>query len=421
MGQLGLLELNGQNKSPLPRCLPGLNHIVVRSLSCGAYHTALLDEHGIAFTFGSNEKGQLGIGSLPLSVSEKIIREPQRIELQCSSKRFDRDSQIRQCCCGFDFTILLSCDGTVLCFGNGDSGQLGLGYNARENQPRSSASPKRVSSLNHAKISLVAVGDSHSLFLSAEGRVFSCGKHTFGRLGLGEVDASINQKILACTPRKVSFTVQCEDGTDAASQVIGAVYAGAAASFAISSSGNVFAWGSNRYGALGLGHNSDVFVPTTISAFDEIELRTIAVGSDHCCFLSWNGNLYVAGSGRKGRLGLPRASLSNAMTSDEDPNNMALNEPFLLEYFPSVSCSVDFIAVGGAHSFALCLDEGIKTGGEMRGIPSDSRSIAIGDGITDPEAQKDAVHGPLKTGTWHEFRVQTRDILEKIAEPAAIL
>ena len=123
--------------------------------------------------------------------------------------------------------------------------------------------------------------------------------------------------------------------------------------------------------------------------------------------------MYVAGSGRKGRLGLPRASLSNAMTSDEDPNNMALNEPFLLEYFPSVSCSVDFIAVGGAHSFALCLDEGIKTGGEMRGIPSDSRSIAIGDGITDPEAQKDAVHGPLKTGTWHEFRVQTRDIFGK--------
>ena len=91
-------------------------------------------------------------------------------------------------------------------------------------------------------ISLVAVGDFHSLF-ECEGRVFRAGS-TLLDAGLGEVDASINQKILACTPRKVSFIVQCEDGTDAASQVIGAVHAGAAASFAISSSGNVFAWGS---------------------------------------------------------------------------------------------------------------------------------------------------------------------------------
>ena len=72
LGQLGRLELDANHRSPLPRLIPGLNHIAVRSVSCGAYHTALTDEIGDLWTFGSNEKGQLGIGNLPLTALEKL-------------------------------------------------------------------------------------------------------------------------------------------------------------------------------------------------------------------------------------------------------------------------------------------------------------------------------------------------------------
>ena len=134
MGQLGLLELNGQNKSPLPRCLPGLNHIVVRSLSCGAYHTALLTNTG-AFTFGSRKRASWESAVCHL-VCQKITRTTKDIIVMLVEEIRQRQSN-STVLLWIDFTILLSCDGTVLCFGNGDSGQLGLGHNARENQPRS--------------------------------------------------------------------------------------------------------------------------------------------------------------------------------------------------------------------------------------------------------------------------------------------
>jgi alpha-tubulin suppressor-like RCC1 family protein len=422
LGQLGRLELDANHRSPLPRLIPGLNHIAVRSVSCGAYHTALTDEIGDLWTFGSNEKGQLGIGNLPLTALEKIVRDPQKVVIAASSG----NSRTQQCCCGFDFTVVLLHDGGVRSFGNGESGQLGLGYDANKKHPKSSSSPKSVPALSHARISLVAVGDSHSLFLSADGRVFACGKHSFGRLGLGKADADVeeNSNPKASVPRRVHFNpkqryekkdnINGDHVEDVV--VIGAIYAGAAASFAVSSSGSVFAWGSNTFGALGLAHQNDVHIPTMIPAFAEIDVRTISVGSDHCCFLSWTGNVYVAGSSRRGRLGLHRDTLCEAVPSGND-GDIALNEPFLLEYFPTLGLSVDYIAVGGAHSFAACFirqhgDSRLSVG-ELRGILSSERSIAIGKGISDPAAQKDAVFGPKKTQTWHEFIVQIRDAFGK--------
>ena len=445
-GQLGQIELHAKNSKQVcsvPHIIPGLNHIAVKSISCGAYHTAILDENGSLWTFGSNEKGQLGLGTLPLDATEKSVREPQKVRVT---------PQILQCCCGFNFTLILDDQGVASSFGDGSSGQLGHGYDTRENKPRSSSSPEQISALRHAKIAKIAAGDAHSCFLSVDGRVFTCGKHTFGRLGLGEADSKVEEfsNPKASVPRRVHWKdygheenkfmvsldqnsngdISCDETSNSlqdAIDVAGCIFAGAASTFVILSSGAVLAWGSNSFGSLGLNHYDDVYTPTLVKAFAEIDMRAISIGSDHCCFLSWTGNVYVTGCPRRGRLGLSRDLICHALNISSDLSrgsyeaclNTGLSKPYLLEHFPTLGLTVDQICVGGAHSFAVSLGNVSSSSSSMqkvqqlRGVPLARCCVAFGDGIAALGCQEGAVHGPVKTQTWQEFYIQTRDIFGK--------
>ncbi|XP_023267158.1 probable E3 ubiquitin-protein ligase HERC4 [Seriola lalandi dorsalis] len=81
------------------------------------------------------------------------------------------------------------------------------------------------------------------------------------------------------------------------------VAAGGEQSFALSVSGGVFGWGRNDRGQLGLGDTTDRHTPTPVHYLNNRKIIHISCGKDHTAVLTKDGAVFTFGSGQYGQLG----------------------------------------------------------------------------------------------------------------------
>ncbi|XP_036407759.1 probable E3 ubiquitin-protein ligase HERC3 [Megalops cyprinoides] len=81
------------------------------------------------------------------------------------------------------------------------------------------------------------------------------------------------------------------------------ISAGGDQSFALSSSGAVFGWGKNNTGQLGLGDMEDRYCPTPVDSLNLKRTVSISCGEEHTAILNKGGLVFTFGSGRYGQLG----------------------------------------------------------------------------------------------------------------------
>ncbi|XP_069019067.1 probable E3 ubiquitin-protein ligase HERC3 isoform X1 [Embiotoca jacksoni] len=81
------------------------------------------------------------------------------------------------------------------------------------------------------------------------------------------------------------------------------IAAGGERSFALSVSGGVFGWGGNDCGQLGLGDTTDRNTPTSVHCLNTKKTIRISCGKDHTAVLTKQGAVFTFGSGRHGQLG----------------------------------------------------------------------------------------------------------------------
>ncbi|NXL87493.1 HERC5 ligase, partial [Alectura lathami] len=81
------------------------------------------------------------------------------------------------------------------------------------------------------------------------------------------------------------------------------IAAGGAHSVAVSLSGAVYSWGKNNFGQLGLGHTEDRDCPSYIKALEHWKTVFISCGADHTAVLSKDGLVCTFGAGGAGQLG----------------------------------------------------------------------------------------------------------------------
>ena len=171
-------------------------------------------------------------------------------------------------------------------FGANSSGQLGQGTNSSPLTaglcyPWSPSSPPVVA---------VAAGDDHGLVLLADGTVLACGQNNHGQLGLGA----------ASMPVTGLKQVQLPSGSIAMK-----IAAGHAFSLVLLSTGDVYAFGVNDWGQLGLGPaflNSDVATPTQIGF--PTQVSEIAAGYRHSLVLDCKAAVWAFGNNEHGELGI---------------------------------------------------------------------------------------------------------------------
>ena len=247
-----------------PTRIPSLQNI--KSIDCGLYHTVCLDYNGVVFTIGTNMDGQLG-------VENDLYRThvPQLL---------DSLPPIKQISCGASFTICVCESGDVYAFGSNDTGQLGLGN-------YSGKSPLQIECLSN--IDFVACGSFHAICKSYSGEIFAWGSNDKGQLG-------INKKSY-----KKTKPVKCNDWPN---NVVD-IKCGERHTLVLTSNQEVFSCGSGYYGQLGRdGINNKYFAPSLQIIEGLKEIIRIECGITHSFCIDINNELYVFGDNKYGQLGL---------------------------------------------------------------------------------------------------------------------
>ncbi|XP_029411874.1 protein RCC2 [Nannospalax galili] len=237
-------------------CLSGIRVRTVVSGSCAA-HSLLITTEGKLWSWGRNEKGQLGHGDT------KRVEAPRLIEALSQEA-------IVLAACGRNHTLALTETGSVFAFGENKMGQLGLG-----NQTDAVPSPAQIM-YNGQPITKMACGAEFSMIMDCKGNLYSFGCPEYGQLGHnsdGKFIARAQRIEYDCelVPRRVAiFIEKTKDGQilPVPNVVVRDVACGANHTLVLDSQKRVFSWGFGGYGRLGHAEQKDEMVPRLVKLFD---------------------------------------------------------------------------------------------------------------------------------------------------------
>jgi alpha-tubulin suppressor-like RCC1 family protein len=268
-GELGV-DSSGEG-TPTPVDQPALVDVATgtrfKSVAAGGAHTLGLTSDGQVEAWGANREGQLGDGTTGESDVPVAVDAPDGVAFAAVAA-------------GSSHSLALSTDGQVYAWGSGLLGQLGDGSNADSLTPAPIHAPAGLT------FTAVAAGGDHSLALTSTGAVYAWGANFDGQLGNGTTTSS-NVPIPSTAPAGVTFT---------------AIAAGTGYSLALTSSGEVYAWGFNGSGQLGDGTNTSRRIMTAVSLPAGVTITAIACGADHSLAISSTGDVYEWGSNVFGQL-----------------------------------------------------------------------------------------------------------------------
>lgn len=282
-----------------------------KHIAAGKSHILVISTNGELFAAGKNTSGQLGIGTyVNSSVLEKVGTKTDWVQVFAAG----------------DQSYALDSEKNVYAWGFNNYGQLGVGKNDNNiNVPTKVA--------GETKWKKIAGGEFHALGISETNELFSWGRNTTGQLGLGYNSSSKNT-----SPIKI-------EGNTWTDIACGNMFSGA-----INSSGELYTWGLNNYGQLGIGNTSSRNQPTKVN-IDFVS--SISFGGYHSFAVSSdNGEnkVYCWGRNNEAQLGLGSTTPA-AYTSPTQNSKLSL---------------VETIISGELSSFAIITEENTSnTGSEI--------------------------------------------------------
>ena len=205
-GQLGLGDnLYKEN-------LTKIENLKAKQISLSKYHTVILDMENNVWVCGLNKFGQLGLGD-----SKDRYIPTQIIGLKA-----------HQILAKEEYTLFIDLENNIRVCGR-----------AYTNIP--------VVKFSGMKVKQISAGHSHIVMIDMKNNVLTYGRGWFGELGLGILD------VFGCIdfPKHIALKAQ-------------QIFASDNSTVVIDMENNVWAFGHNRYGRLGLGDENDRNIPTKI-------------------------------------------------------------------------------------------------------------------------------------------------------------
>ena len=325
-GQLGAGRTSPGSDVPVSVKLPARTRVI--AITVGGHHSLAVTSTGQVLAWGLNVDGELGDGKTThrsgppkarLDVDSTLsggalvrVRLPAGTKVtavaaadahSCSNTSFDGG-----------YSLALTSTGRVLAWGDNRYGQLGDGKTAQSDVPVSVKLPAG------SNVTAIAAGGYHSLAVTSTGQVLAWGDNAHGQLGDGKT-AQSDVPVFVKLPAETKMT---------------AIAAGCYHSLAVTSTGQVLAWGDNAFGQLGNGSTTRSDVPVTVKLPAGSKVTAIAAGGYHSLAVTSTGQVLAWGDNAHGQLG------DGSTTHSDVPVTVKLR-----------GTQVTAVAAGNDHSLAL--------------------------------------------------------------------
>ena len=342
-GQLG----NRTTSRKPPVGVEGLGG-AVEAVSAGGWHTCAVTASGGVQCWGSNNDGQIG------------NNDDQRLTPDGARYVFDLYTEAAAVGSGNYHACAVTDTGSVKCWGQNDSGQVGDGTTETRVAPVE---------IDPGGVAVsVTGGGSHSCAMLDEGSMTCWGENGSGQIGNGSTDDALTPSAVTGLASNATFACagvshscalldtggvmcwgandegQLGNGTTTPSSVpvvVAGLTAGATAlacgknhSCAVQE-GGVKCWGNNEFGSLGNGGTEDQLEPTAVSDPGD-DVIAIGCGDEHSCAILESGDVVCWGANTDNGLG--------------DGTFVNSSVPVSVDGLDS---SASAITCGGAHTCAL--------------------------------------------------------------------
>jgi len=272
----------------------------------------------LVFAWGDNSSGQCLVGD-----GRQIVPTPEIVSLRCSCLSL---------CCGSRCSILVTNRGTLW------GGGLNAGGTLSETVMRDSLNmPTYVdlAELENFDLAAVAAGSEHILAVTDGGVLLSwAASNVDGQAGVGP-DLAKATPVLPRTPAWPTPVLR-------SAVRVATVACGDTHSLALTEGGEIYAFGSNACGQLGLGDAlPKALVPSMVGGRARgVPVRAIAAGGKHSLALTISGAVFSWGDNSKGCLGLGADRAEQATVC-------------LPAIVPKLPNRARNIAAGGCHSAVI--------------------------------------------------------------------
>eukprot|EP00434_Breviolum_minutum_P019126 symbB.v1.2.016858.t2/scaffold1298.1/size126199/1 len=252
----------------------------ISAAACGSSHSAFVS-NGRLYTYGSNKNSQLGHDETDAPSMVEGLEKARQVAL------------------GAFHSACVAEDGSLWTWGWGGGffhgvGALGLGNTQTCERPTEVEHFRR----ENMKIRMVTCGAQHTVVLTDDGNLFATGKGDFGRLGRGDTNDEVDFHVIDYFDHTDDSILQPGDPAR-----ICKIGCGENFSAAMSEQGELWVWGRNDYGQLGLGEEAmgDMYsaerFPRLVRSLplEGHKVVDFACGEHHVICLTADGYLYEWG------------------------------------------------------------------------------------------------------------------------------
>jgi len=272
---------------PDPIILKNLLSMKISQIACGWTFSLFLETNGNVFSNGQNKFGALGLGA--------AIGVLQMCENPTKMEYFEKSNiKITHISAGSNHSAFIDENKIVYMCGLNKSGQLGIGSKNNQFEP--------VKIIFTEKVKKIACGVVHNLIVSENDELFSMGANNMGQLGLGD-------KISHDLPKKIETLKNiknCWCGHQSA---------------ALANDGKFYIWGTGSFG--------EILTPKEIMN----DVNMAEIGSCFGILKTNKGQIFSYGTNTSGELGIG---------TFESKNEPILIKTLCDKNISKISCGPDF-------------------------------------------------------------------------------
>lgn len=310
-GSYGRLGNGGETDVAMPATITGLENVFVTWIACSQHNSLAvcrMNEGTSLYTWGSSKNGQLGFATdvvkqlTPHPVFYFTDQKIQVVEAQCGAnftvcktmmtkKEKKRNREVIDVYAWGKANFMFSAEVEAERVPHEPTLLEGLEYEAvGEEKKLFEAAISRPVAEFKARARKIAVGESHSIAILHDGRVAAWGSNSTGQLGVGTIRT-------AYSPLVIQLKYAVKD-----------IACGTFHSLALTER-HIFSWGSNTYGQLGLSDTKSRNFPCLIQTLQGSVIRRIAAGGSHSAAVcegeaGQGAQIVMWGSNEYGQLGL---------------------------------------------------------------------------------------------------------------------